>query len=174
MFCWFTDMWEVSDIFYWRPIGTSVNVLCQGWSATKWMPDTPLWGRWLHCSHCWSHWFGCQCFYIQSWCLYFFIFPVSCSELNCYMLHRLGVFLKCWDHFMNRQRSLHRRWQWLCVTFPVLHSSIFFPPFSNLVWIHAQALRHIRQIAQETSGEVQYSGGRQPAVLRALSQRLCR
>ncbi|XP_041991049.1 homeobox-leucine zipper protein ATHB-14-like [Salvia splendens] len=36
------------------------------------------------------------------------------------------------------------------------------------------ALRHIRQIAQETSGEVQYSGGRQPAVLRALSQRLCR
>ncbi|XP_027184702.1 homeobox-leucine zipper protein ATHB-14-like [Coffea eugenioides] len=36
------------------------------------------------------------------------------------------------------------------------------------------ALRHIRQIAQETSGEVHYSGGRQPAVLRALSQRLCR
>ncbi|XP_031130039.1 homeobox-leucine zipper protein ATHB-14-like isoform X1 [Ipomoea triloba] len=36
------------------------------------------------------------------------------------------------------------------------------------------ALRHIRQIAQETSGEIQYSGGRQPAVLRALSQRLCR
>ncbi|VFQ97392.1 unnamed protein product [Cuscuta campestris] len=36
------------------------------------------------------------------------------------------------------------------------------------------ALRHIRQIAQETSGEIQYSGGRQPSVLRALSQRLCR
>ncbi|CAI9089632.1 OLC1v1024241C2 [Oldenlandia corymbosa var. corymbosa] len=36
------------------------------------------------------------------------------------------------------------------------------------------ALRHVRQIAQETSGEIQYSGGRQPAVLRALSQRLCR
>ncbi|GAB2280820.1 Homeobox-leucine zipper protein ATHB-14 [Dionaea muscipula] len=36
------------------------------------------------------------------------------------------------------------------------------------------ALRHIRQIAQETNGEVQYSGGRQPAVLRALSRRLCR
>ncbi|KAL5577386.1 hypothetical protein UlMin_019085 [Ulmus minor] len=36
------------------------------------------------------------------------------------------------------------------------------------------ALRHIRQIAQETSGEIQYSGGRQPAVLRTLSQRLCR
>ncbi|KAL3375993.1 hypothetical protein AABB24_002773 [Solanum stoloniferum] len=36
------------------------------------------------------------------------------------------------------------------------------------------ALRHIRQIAQETSGEIQYTGGRQPAVLRALSQRLCR
>ncbi|KAL6500600.1 Homeobox-leucine zipper protein ATHB-14 [Orobanche hederae] len=36
------------------------------------------------------------------------------------------------------------------------------------------ALRHIRQIAQETNGEIQYSGGRQPAVLRALSQRLCR
>lgn len=37
-----------------------------------------------------------------------------------------------------------------------------------------QALRHIRQIAQETNGEIQCSGGRQPAVLRALSQRLCR
>lgn len=36
------------------------------------------------------------------------------------------------------------------------------------------ALRHIRQIAQETSGEIQYSGGRQPAVLRTFSQRLSR
>ncbi|KAL8045586.1 hypothetical protein ABFX02_08G124000 [Erythranthe guttata] len=36
------------------------------------------------------------------------------------------------------------------------------------------ALRHIRQIAQETNEEVQISGGRQPAVLRSLSQRLCR
>ncbi|KAK4421042.1 Homeobox-leucine zipper protein ATHB-14 [Sesamum alatum] len=36
------------------------------------------------------------------------------------------------------------------------------------------ALRHIRQIAQETNGEIQCTGGRQPAVLRALSQRLCR
>ncbi|KAJ4982380.1 hypothetical protein NE237_033217 [Protea cynaroides] len=36
------------------------------------------------------------------------------------------------------------------------------------------ALRHIRQIAQETSGEIQYGGGRQPAVLRSFSQRLCR
>ncbi|KAK4488118.1 hypothetical protein RD792_003860 [Penstemon davidsonii] len=36
------------------------------------------------------------------------------------------------------------------------------------------ALRHIRQIAQENNGEIQCSGGRQPAVLRALSQRLCR
>ncbi|KAG8365663.1 hypothetical protein BUALT_Bualt18G0129800 [Buddleja alternifolia] len=36
------------------------------------------------------------------------------------------------------------------------------------------ALRHIRQIAQETNGEIQCSGGRQPAVLRALSQKLCR
>ncbi|GFP95960.1 homeobox-leucine zipper protein athb-14 [Phtheirospermum japonicum] len=36
------------------------------------------------------------------------------------------------------------------------------------------ALRHIRQIAQEANGEIQFSGGRQPFVLRALSQRLCR
>ncbi|PSS28967.1 Homeobox-leucine zipper protein [Actinidia chinensis var. chinensis] len=36
------------------------------------------------------------------------------------------------------------------------------------------ALRHIRQIAQETSGEIQYGGGRQPAVLGTFSQRLCR
>ncbi|CAA2934438.1 homeobox-leucine zipper ATHB-14-like isoform X1 [Olea europaea subsp. europaea] len=36
------------------------------------------------------------------------------------------------------------------------------------------ALRYVRQIAQETSGEIQCSGGRQPAVLRALSQKLCR
>ncbi|KAK4751182.1 hypothetical protein SAY87_004664 [Trapa incisa] len=36
------------------------------------------------------------------------------------------------------------------------------------------ALRHIRQIAQESSGEVQYGGGRQPAVLRTFSQKLCR
>ncbi|KAK8618213.1 hypothetical protein V6N13_132214 [Hibiscus sabdariffa] len=36
------------------------------------------------------------------------------------------------------------------------------------------ALRHIRQIAQETNGEIQYGGGRQPAVLRTFSQRLYR
>ncbi|KAL4386411.1 hypothetical protein GQ457_09G000480 [Hibiscus cannabinus] len=36
------------------------------------------------------------------------------------------------------------------------------------------ALRHIRQIAQETNGEIQYGGGRQPAVLRSFSQRLSR
>ncbi|ONK67344.1 uncharacterized protein A4U43_C06F19190 [Asparagus officinalis] len=34
------------------------------------------------------------------------------------------------------------------------------------------ALRHIRQIAQESSGEIAYNGGRQPAVLRTFSQRL--
>jgi hypothetical protein len=37
-----------------------------------------------------------------------------------------------------------------------------------------KALRHIRQIAQETSGEVVYALGRQPAVLRTFSQRLSR
>ncbi|KAF5751547.1 Homeobox-leucine zipper REVOLUTA -like protein [Tripterygium wilfordii] len=36
------------------------------------------------------------------------------------------------------------------------------------------ALRYIRQIAQETSGEVVYGLGRQPAVLRSFSQRLSR
>ncbi|PKA62177.1 Homeobox-leucine zipper protein HOX32 [Apostasia shenzhenica] len=36
------------------------------------------------------------------------------------------------------------------------------------------ALRHIRQIVHETSGEVVYGGGRQPAVLRTFSQRLSR
>ncbi|KAK8496277.1 hypothetical protein V6N13_130325 [Hibiscus sabdariffa] len=36
------------------------------------------------------------------------------------------------------------------------------------------ALRHIQQIAQETNGEIQYGGGRQPAVLRTFSQRLYR
>ncbi|CAN6553442.1 hypothetical protein FF1_004592 [Malus domestica] len=35
------------------------------------------------------------------------------------------------------------------------------------------ALRHIRQIAQESSGEIQHGGGRQPAVLRTFCQRLC-
>ncbi|KAG4188991.1 hypothetical protein ERO13_A08G198400v2 [Gossypium hirsutum] len=36
------------------------------------------------------------------------------------------------------------------------------------------ALRYVRQIAQETSGEVVYGPGRQPAVLRTFSQRLSR
>ncbi|KAG8655252.1 homeobox-leucine zipper protein REVOLUTA isoform X2 [Manihot esculenta] len=36
------------------------------------------------------------------------------------------------------------------------------------------ALRYIRQIAQETSGEVVYGLGRQPAVLRTFSQKLSR
>ncbi|KAF5727453.1 putative DNA binding protein [Tripterygium wilfordii] len=36
------------------------------------------------------------------------------------------------------------------------------------------ALRYIRQIAQETSGEIVYGFGRQPAVLRTFSQRLSR
>ncbi|XP_068664718.1 homeobox-leucine zipper protein REVOLUTA-like isoform X2 [Aristolochia californica] len=38
----------------------------------------------------------------------------------------------------------------------------------------SKALRHIRQIAQETGGEVVYGLGRQPAVLRTFSQRLSR
>jgi len=37
-----------------------------------------------------------------------------------------------------------------------------------------QALQHIRQIAQESSGEIEYGGGRQPVVLITFSQRLCR
>ncbi|KAJ6828767.1 homeobox-leucine zipper protein HOX9-like [Iris pallida] len=36
------------------------------------------------------------------------------------------------------------------------------------------ALRHIRQVAQEMSGEISYALGRQPAVLRTFSQRLSR
>ncbi|KAF5744712.1 homeobox-leucine zipper protein REVOLUTA [Tripterygium wilfordii] len=36
------------------------------------------------------------------------------------------------------------------------------------------ALRYVRQIAQETSGEIAYGLGRQPAVLRTFSQRLSR
>ncbi|WOL07879.1 homeobox-leucine zipper protein HOX32-like [Canna indica] len=36
------------------------------------------------------------------------------------------------------------------------------------------AFRHLRQIAQESSSEVPYGGGRQPAVLRNFSQRLSR
>ncbi|GMI96999.1 REVOLUTA, INTERFASCICULAR FIBERLESS, INTERFASCICULAR FIBERLESS 1, amphivasal vascular bundle [Hibiscus trionum] len=36
------------------------------------------------------------------------------------------------------------------------------------------ALRYVKQIAQETSGEVVYSMGRQPALLRTFSQRLSR
>ncbi|KAF3632903.1 hypothetical protein FXO37_27281 [Capsicum annuum] len=36
------------------------------------------------------------------------------------------------------------------------------------------ALRYARQLAQETSGEVVYGLGRQPAVLQTFSQRLCR
>ncbi|KAI4317678.1 hypothetical protein L6164_025528 [Bauhinia variegata] len=35
-------------------------------------------------------------------------------------------------------------------------------------------MRHTRQIAQETSAEIQYVGGRHPAVLRTFSQRLSR
>lgn len=35
-------------------------------------------------------------------------------------------------------------------------------------------MRYIRQLAQETNGEVVYGLGRQPAVLRTFSQRLSR
>ena len=40
--------------------------------------------------------------------------------------------------------------------------------------VFVKALRYVRQIAQETSGEVVYGLGRQPAVLRTFSQRLSR
>lgn len=45
---------------------------------------------------------------------------------------------------------------------------------TNLSIFLVKALRYIRQIAQETSGEVVYGLGRQPAVLRTFSQRLTR
>jgi len=46
--------------------------------------------------------------------------------------------------------------------------------FDNVIYrsYSVKALRHIRQIAQETSGEIVYALGRQPAVLRTFSQRL--
>jgi len=50
--------------------------------------------------------------------------------------------------------------------------NIYELKFLNLLYI--QALRHVKQIAQESSGEVHYGGGRQPAVLRTFSQRLCK
>lgn len=37
-----------------------------------------------------------------------------------------------------------------------------------------KALHHIRQIAQETSGDVTHTLGKQPAVLRAFRQKLSR
>ncbi|XP_003535232.1 autophagy-related protein 18b-like [Glycine soja] len=40
--------------------------------------------------------------------------------------------------------------------------------------LNVKALQHIRQIAQESSGEIEYGGGRQPVVLITFSQRLCR
>jgi hypothetical protein len=57
------------------------------------------------------------------------------------------------------------------VTFFLIQSKYVSWLFCNLI---VQALQYIRQIAQETSGEIQYGGGRQPAVLRTFSQRLCR
>ncbi|KAG4997064.1 hypothetical protein JHK84_028088 [Glycine max] len=43
-----------------------------------------------------------------------------------------------------------------------------------IVKLTLQTLQHIRQIAQESSGEIQYGGGHQLAVLRTFSHRLCR
>lgn len=51
---------------------------------------------------------------------------------------------------------------------------VFSSSTSYFLSTFMQALRHIRQISQETSGEIQYGGGRQPAVLRTFSQRLSR
>jgi hypothetical protein len=50
--------------------------------------------------------------------------------------------------------------------------SVIFASYTDCYAV--KALRHIRQIAQETSGEVVYALGRQPAVLRTFSQRLSR
>lgn len=41
-------------------------------------------------------------------------------------------------------------------------------------YLNMQAIKYIRQIAQEMSGEIVYGLGRQPAVLRTFSQRLSR
>lgn len=45
---------------------------------------------------------------------------------------------------------------------------------TECTFVFVKALRYVRQIAQETSGEVVYGLGRQPAVLRTFSQRLSR
>lgn len=65
--------------------------------------------------------------------------------------------------------AVRTKTEWLRIT--VIHDQLFHIFSWNFI---LQALRHIRQIAQETSGEIQYGGGRQPAVLRTFSQRLCR
>lgn len=55
--------------------------------------------------------------------------------------------------------------------------SAFFPQLlgeGTNKHVPLKALRYIRQIAQETSGEVVYGLGRQPAVLRTFSQKLSR
>lgn len=47
-------------------------------------------------------------------------------------------------------------------------------PLHKSFRILAQSLQHIQKTALETSGKIQSTGGRQPAFLRASSQRLCR
>jgi hypothetical protein len=63
---------------------------------------------------------------------------------------------------------------WLHLVLRMCLNSSFLALYFMLAAPCIQALRHLRQIAQETSGEVVYALGRQPAVLRTFSQRLSR
>lgn len=65
--------------------------------------------------------------------------------------------------------------KYLCsITLPIAYCHRRRTMISCFTFFSVKALRYARQLAQETSGEVVYGLGRQPAVLRTFSQRLCR
>jgi hypothetical protein len=141
------------------------------------------------------HLSGMECSWSASTAVW--VFQSSCSENDyggtCFFFWPYGLFslqlLIFFNKVTNNRFLFIHEWKglfymfyisndwlytWLHLVLRTCLNSSFLALYFMLAALCIQALRHLRQIAQETSGEVVYALGRQPAVLRTFSQRLSR
>ena len=116
-------------------------------------------------------------FNISLWVSFFSLIMTSMAVILSFT--RLGACLRYCVLCMNPQQCLLRRRQWRCDLKQLLYIS-YCSSFDSLLvdrtsdFLFVQALRQLRQIAQEASQSSAANWGQRPVALRALSQRLSR
>ena len=99
-------MWEINVWVWCWPKSLYRFTICQSQDAAQWLFDSALWGGRFNHSHCWPP---------RSWGLVSSGYLLRPSLLQTYFHNpcRLGVYLRCCNHFTSLPNLWHRRWQLL-------------------------------------------------------------